>query len=80
MKTLIRLAVGAAVTAGLVPLLAGTASGHQPSTPTVSCSSASGTFTDFHAADHPIEFHVQVGSGAFQTVATAESRCSATAE
>jgi hypothetical protein len=73
MKTLIRVAVGVAVTAGLIPLLASAASGHQPSTATVSCASVSATFTDFGASDHPIVWHVQVGAGAFQTVATAES-------
>ena len=63
MKTLIRVAVGVAVTAGLIPLLASAASGHQPSTATVSCASVSATFTDFGASDHPIVWHVQVGTG-----------------
>ena len=73
MKTLIRVAVGVAVTAGLIPLLASAASGHQPSTATVSCASVSATFTDFGASDHPIVWHVQVGGSPSQTVATAES-------
>ena len=73
MKTLIRVAVGVAVTAGLIPLLASAASGHQPSTPTVACASVSATFTDFGASDRPIVWHVQVGGGPSQTVATTES-------
>jgi hypothetical protein len=40
MKTLIRLAVGAALVAGVVPLLAGPASGHELSGATITCTQA----------------------------------------
>jgi hypothetical protein len=73
MKTLIRLAVGAALVAGVVPLLAGPASGHELSGATITCTQVSGTFHDFAPTDHPIVWHVQLGAGAFQAVATTES-------
>jgi hypothetical protein len=73
MKRLIRLAIGVAVIVGVVPVLAGPASGHDVSGTTISCSEVSGTFHDFGTADHPIVWHVAVGRGATQTVATVET-------
>jgi hypothetical protein len=73
MRTFARLAVGVAIAAGAVPLLAGPASGHELSGATVTCTQVSGTFHDFGASDHPIVWHVQVGAGSSQAVATAES-------
>ena len=73
MKTLIRLLVGAAMVAGLVPVFASAASGHDTTGTTISCASVSGTFTDFQASEHPIVWHVEVTGDPFQTVATVES-------
>jgi hypothetical protein len=74
MKTLLRLTfVMALATGGVVPLFAGGASAHSLTGTTISCSTVSGTFQDFAATDHPIVWHVKVGNGSFQTVATTES-------
>jgi len=73
MKTLIRLVVGAALAAGIVPLLAGPASGHQLSGTTINCAQVSGTFHDFGPSDHPIVWHVNVGSNGWQTFTATES-------
>jgi hypothetical protein len=51
---------------------AGTAFAHYQQSAIVSCSTVSGTFTAFGAADHPIVWHVAVDGGAFQAVATTE--------
>jgi hypothetical protein len=73
MKILSRLALGFALAVGLVPLLAGSASGHSLSGTEITCSTVSGTFNDFTAADHPIVWHVKVGDGSFATATTTES-------
>ena len=73
MKNLFRLAAGLAVAVGVVPLLAGPATGHDLSGATITCGTVSGTFHDFAASDHPIVWHVKVGNGSFQTAATVES-------
>jgi hypothetical protein len=70
---LIRLVIGAAIAAGIVPLLAGDASGHQMTGTTISCAGVSGHFTDFGSADHPIVWHVDVAGSGFQAVATSET-------
>ena len=51
---------------------AGTAFAHYQQSATVSCSTVSGTFSAFGAADHPIVWHVAVDGAAFQSVATTE--------
>ena len=74
MKRLLRLAAGFAVAAGVVPLLAGPASGHTLSSATITCSAVSGTFDGFNSASsHPIVWHIAVGAGSFQEVTTTES-------
>jgi hypothetical protein len=73
MKTLSRLALGFALAAGLVPLLAGSASGHSLSGATITCDAVTGTFHDFTAGDHPIVWHVKVADGSFTDVSTVES-------
>jgi hypothetical protein len=73
MKRLIRLAIGAAIAAGGVSLLAGPASGHGISGATLTCAQVSGTFHDFGPSDHPIVWHVTVSPGSSQAVATTES-------
>ena len=72
-KALTRLAIAAALAAGAVSLFAGPASGHQLSGTTITCTQVSGTFHDFSPSDHPLVWHVQLGAGAFQAVATTES-------
>jgi hypothetical protein len=52
---------------------AGTAFAHDQQSASISCSSVSGSFTQFGATDHPVVWHVSVAGGAFQTVATVES-------
>src|SRR5690242_12620370 len=73
MKKLLRLAVGFGIVAGVVALLAGPSSGHAATGTTITCSQVSGTFQGFQASDHPIAWHVAVGAGSFQTVATSEA-------
>lgn len=51
---------------------AGTAFAHFEQSATISCSTVTGSFTEFGSGDHPIVWHVSVGGGAFQTVATTE--------
>jgi hypothetical protein len=73
MKTSIRLAVGLALVGALVPLLSGSASGHEVNGTSLSCAQVTGTFQDFTAGDHPIVWNVQIGNGAPQPVATVEA-------
>ena len=73
MKNPLRLAVGIALAAGTLLILAGPVSGHEATGTTITCSQVSGTFQGFQASDHPIVWHVRVGAGSFQTVATVES-------
>jgi hypothetical protein len=73
MKRLVYLAFGAAVAVATLAVLAGPASGHEFSGATITCNGVSGAFHDFGASDHPVTWHVKVGTGSFQAVATAES-------
>jgi hypothetical protein len=52
---------------------AGTAFAHNQDSASISCSSVSGSFTQFGATDHPIVWHVSVAGGAFQAIASVES-------
>ena len=70
---LLRLAVSTAIAAGVLALLAGSASGHQLTGTTITCSTVSGHFTDFGLADHPIVWHIQVDTGGTQAVPATET-------
>ena len=73
MTKLIRSAAAVAFGVALIAMLAGPAEGHESSTMSITCSTVSGTFGNFATGNHPIVWHVQVGSGAVQTVVTTET-------
>ena len=59
--------------AAVLAVAAGPAAGHLLDRTTISCSTVSGTFHDFGIHDHPIVWHLQIGSAAPQAVATTET-------
>jgi hypothetical protein len=73
MTKLSRSAAVAAFAIILVVMLASPAVGHESSAMSITCSTVSGTFDHFTAGNHPIVWHVHVGAGATQTVATTET-------
>ena len=73
MNILIRIAATTVFTATVIAMVAGPAAAHQLDHAQITCTSVSGSFQDFGPQDHPIVWHVQVGTGAPQTVSTVES-------
>jgi hypothetical protein len=73
MSKLTRSAAAAIVGIAFVAMIAGPADGHVSNTMSITCSTVSGTFDHFAAGNHPIVWHVLVGAGAMQTVATTET-------
>jgi hypothetical protein len=73
MSTLIRIAATTVFTATVIAMVAGPAAGHELDRGDITCTSVSGSFHDFGPHDHPIVWHVQVGTGAPQAVSTVET-------
>ena len=68
-----KVAVIVFVAFALTLAFAGTAVAHTQNADSVSCSTVTGSFAQFSAADHPIVWNVAVNGGAFQTVTTKET-------
>jgi hypothetical protein len=73
MKTLIRIAATTVFAATVIAMVAGPAAGHQLDHAQITCASVTGSFHDFGPQDHPIVWHVHVGTGAPQIVSAVES-------
>jgi hypothetical protein len=73
MRHLLRIAATTMFAATVIAMVAGPAAGHELDRTEITCNSVSGSFHDFGPQDHPIVWHVQVGTGAPQTVGTVES-------
>jgi hypothetical protein len=54
-------------------LVVGPASANVITDTSISCTTVSGKFIEFVTADHPIVWHVKIGSGDFQAVTTTET-------
>jgi hypothetical protein len=73
MTKLIRSVAAVSFGIAFIAMLAGPAEGHESSTVSITCSQVTGTFNNFGAGNHPIAWHVKIGSAAPQVVATIET-------